>query len=178
MIFTPQALAGVVLITPDVYADERGFFMESYHQEKFSRAGITTTFVQDNHSRSGPGTLRGLHFQTQPYAQAKLVRVAKGAIFDVAVDVNKGSSTFGQWVGVELSEQNHHMLFIPAGYAHGFCALSEDTDVLYKASAFYRPEAEAGVRWDDEDVQIHWPDVADPNKVSPKDRQWPRLSEL
>ncbi len=178
MIVTPQSLAGVLLISPDVFQDERGFFMESYHQEKFSQAGVTIPFVQDNYSQSQRGTIRGLHFQTPPYGQAKLVRVARGAIYDVVVDIRKESPAYGQWLGVELSEHNHLQLFVPEGFAHGFCALSDMTGVLYKVSAFYAPQAEAGLCWNDPDLAITWPKLEGPYQVSPKDQQWPRLRDL
>ncbi len=164
----PTALPGVLIITPRVFADARGFFLESYHLEKYRAHGIEPVFVQDNHSMSVRGTLRGLHFQLPPAAQAKLVRVVRGTIWDVAVDIRRGSPTFGQWVGVELSAANHRQIYIPIGFAHGFCVLSEEAEVLYKASNFYDPTRERGIAWNDPVLGIAWP-VAEP-LLSPRDR--------
>ena len=142
--FEPQKIKDVILVKPKVFGDNRGFFMETYKKSDFSANGIDVEFNQDNHSKSTKGVLRGLHFQKAPHAQAKLVRCSKGRIYDVAVDIRKGSSTFGKYVKVELSEENKRMLFIPAGFAHGFVALSDEVELLYKASGEYCPEAEDG----------------------------------
>lgn len=152
----PTRLPEVLLITPRVHGDARGFFQETWHRERFAAAGIDQAFVQDNHSHSGQGVLRGLHFQIrQP--QGKLVRVSRGAVFDVAVDMRRSSPRFGQWVGAELTADNHRMLWVPAGFAHGFLTLSDDTDFLYKCTDYYAPEHERSVRWDDPHIGIEWP---------------------
>ncbi len=159
----------VLIIEPQVFGDQRGFFLETFSAERYrQQAGLTLPFVQDNHSRSAHGVLRGLHLQkTRP--QGKLVRVVLGNAFDVAVDVRAGSSTFGQWVGIELSEENHKQFYIPPGFAHGFCALSERVDFEYKCTDYYDPDDEVGLLWDDPDLAIDWP-IADPT-VSAKDAQ-------
>lgn len=174
----PQKLNGVMVIEPDVYPDERGFFMETYHQTKYAQAGLDAHFVQDNHSRSSKGVVRGLHFQTGPFGQGKLVRVVNGAIFDVVVDINKQSETYAQWVGVELSSTNHKMLYVPPDYAHGFCVLEDQTDVLYKVTSVYHKEAEGGVVWNDPTIGIEWPKLDRDYLVSEKDRQLPLLESL
>jgi len=154
----PTDIDGVLILEPRVFGDARGFFFESFNQQAFDDAvGQSVTFVQDNHSRSAKGVLRGLHFQREPYAQGKLVRVTSGSVFDVAVDIRPASPTFGRWVGVDLSEENHRQLWIPAGLAHGFLVTSERADFLYKTTAYYRPDAEGCVRWDDPDLAIAWP---------------------
>ena len=168
-------IPGLLLIEPTVHGDERGFFLERYHAERYREAGIEADFVQDNHSRSVRGTLRGLHFQRQR-PQGKLVEAVRGAIFDVAVDVRPGSKTFGQWEGTELSEDNHRQLWVPPGFAHGFCVLSESADVLYKCTDTYQPSDEGGIVWDDPDVAIDWP-VERPI-LSEKDRRLPHLAAL
>ncbi|MCW5666898.1 MAG: dTDP-4-dehydrorhamnose 3,5-epimerase [Piscinibacter sp.] len=158
MRFTPTALPEVLIVEPQVHGDARGFFMESFNQRAFDAAvGRHVEFVQDNHSRSLRGVLRGLHYQLPPHAQGKLVRVARGAVFDVAVDLRRGSPGFGRWVGVELSEDNQRQLWIPPGFAHGFLVLSESADFLYKTTDYYAPECEASVRWDDPALAIGWP---------------------
>ena len=170
------ALPGVLLIEPTVYGDERGFFLERFHTERYrERAGITLPFVQDNHSRSRRGTLRGLHFQVR-HPQGKLVECVHGSVYDVVVDVRAGSPTFGRWHGVELSDVNHWQLWVPPGFAHGFCVLSEEADFLYKCTDVYRPDDEGGMRWDDPDLGIAWP--IDEPLLSAKDRRLPRLCEL
>lgn len=156
MEFIPTRLPEVVLIKPKVFGDQRGFFLESWQQQKFTEAGIDAHFVQDNHSRSSQWTLRGLHYQIQ-HTQGKLVRVTHGSAFDVAVDVRRSSPRFGEWVGVELSDDNHHMLWVPPGFAHGFLALSETVDFLYKVTDVYSPQYERTLRWNDPDVGIEWP---------------------
>ncbi|MEX2110689.1 MAG: dTDP-4-dehydrorhamnose 3,5-epimerase [Gemmatimonadaceae bacterium] len=163
---TPCALPEVLLITPRVFSDDRGFFLESYNQREFERAGIRSRFVQDNHSRSDRGVLRGLHYQLG-HPQSKLVRAVRGAIFDVAVDIRVGSPSFSKWVGVVLDDVRKQSLFIPEGFAHGFCVLSDQADVAYKATDFYAPDAEKGIVWNDPSLAIAWP--IDKPVVSPKD---------
>ncbi|PLX76416.1 MAG: dTDP-4-dehydrorhamnose 3,5-epimerase [Desulfuromonas sp.] len=164
------AIPEVLVLQPQVFGDERGFFFESFNKEKFRTAtGLNVDFVQDNHSRSRRGVLRGLHYQLPPYAQGKLVRVVAGEVFDVAVDIRKGSSTFGQWVGEILSAENKKQIWIPEGFAHGFLVLSESADFLYKTTALYAPESERCIAWDDPEVGIDWPSNISP-KVSEKDR--------
>lgn len=173
----------VVLIEPTVFEDERGWFMESFNEQRFhqelSRLGlpIPSPFVQDNHSCSKKGVLRGLHYQLPPHAQGKLVRVTHGAAFDVAVDIRKDSPTFGQWVGAELNSQNKHMLWIPEGFAHGFVALEDNTHFQYKATDFYAKKFERAIRWDDQDLAIQWPELAK-IKVSDKDQDASYLHQL
>ena len=173
--FEKLGIEDVILITPRVFGDPRGFFLESYRASDFAAAGITADFVQDNHSRSTRGVLRGIHFQLPPNTQGKLVRVTGGAVWDVAVDLRRSSPTFGQWVAAELSEENRHMLYVPPGFGHGFVTLSETADFLYKCTAEYAPESEAGVCWDDPTISIQWPilDVT----VSEKDTCLPSLTE-
>ncbi len=154
--FTKTDIEGVILIEPRVFGDERGYFMETYNKVDFIKAGITCEFVQDNQSKSIKGVLRGLHYQKQ-YPQAKLVRVTKGEVFDVAVDIRKGSPTYAQYVGVVLSAEKKNMLYIPKGFAHGFLVLSDEAEFTYKCDDFYRPEDEGGIRWDDPAIGIDWP---------------------
>ena len=156
MQITPTHLTDIYLIEPKVFSDDRGFFMETYQAQKFAEAGIPTSFVQDNHSRSRQGTLRGLHYQIQQ-AQGKLLRVVIGEIFDVAVDIRRSSPTFGHWVGTFLSAQNKSQLWVPPGFAHGFYVTSEWADLLYKTTDYYAPEWERSIRWDDPDLGIEWP---------------------
>ena len=168
-------LEGLLILQPRVYADERGYFLETYHALRYGDAGIETSFVQDNLSFSKKNVLRGLHFQiSQP--QAKLVQVISGAIFDVAVDIRPGSPTFGKWAGMVLSEENKRQLLVPEGFAHGFCVLSESAHVAYKCSTFYNPGDEGGIRWSDPEIGIDWP-IKDPI-LSQKDGKFPCLSEL
>jgi dTDP-4-dehydrorhamnose 3,5-epimerase len=174
--FTKTKIEGVVIVQPQVFGDERGFFMESYKKSEFAENGIDIEFVQDNHSSSQKNVLRGIHFQREPMAQGKLVRVTKGAVFDVAVDLNPASPTFKEWVGVELTETNHTMLYIPPGFGHGFATLADDTHFLYKCTALYSPEHDGGVKFDDPDIGIEWP-VKDPI-VSAKDASLPYLKEI
>lgn len=158
MEFIPASLEGVILVKPDVHADPRGFFLESYTQSKFTANGIKAVFIQDNHSLSmQKGVLRGLHFQTPPFAQGKLVRVTRGAMYDVVVNIRKLSLTYGKWYGVELSAANFQMLFVPAGFAHGFCTIAENTEVQYKVDLPYTPSHDSGIRWDDPSIGITWP---------------------
>ena len=165
---TPTAIADLLIIEPKVFGDARGFFFESFNQKAFNEAtGLDVNFVQDNHSRSAKGVLRGLHYQVQQ-PQGKLVRVVRGAVFDVAVDIRKGSSTFGKWVGMELSEENRKQLWIPVGFAHGFLVTSESADFLYKTTDYYAPAHERCIAWNDPSIGILWPADAVP-QLSPKD---------
>ena len=166
---TATAIADVLVLEPRVFGDSRGFFLESFNQQRFDEAvGRPVGFVQDNHSRSVRGVLRGLHYQLhQP--QGKLVRVVRGAVFDVAVDIRRASPTFGRWVGVELTEDNHRQLWVPPGLAHGFVVTSESADFLYKTTEFYAPEHERAIRWDDPDIGIEWPDLGMAPMLSAKD---------
>ena len=168
------ALPGVVVLEPRVFSDERGFFQETFHAERYRAAGINVAFVQDNQSRSRRGVLRGLHYQLEK-PQAKLVRVARGQVFDVAVDIRRGSATFGRWAGVILDDQRLNQIYIPAGFAHGFCVLSEVADFVYKCSDYYHPESEYGIAWDDPDIGIDWPEQE--YTISAKDRDNPRLAK-
>jgi dTDP-4-dehydrorhamnose 3,5-epimerase len=169
-----RKLGDVAVLVPDIFQDNRGFFIESFRTDQFEQLGLPTTFVQDNHSRSAKGVVRGLHFQWEP-PMAKLMRVTAGAAFLVAVDVRKGSPTLGQWVGVEASPENRRMVWAPAGFARGFCALAEGTEIQYKCTAIYNSRAESAIRWNDPEIGIKWPlrDVL----VSDKDRKARTLSE-
>lgn len=173
--FTPAALPGVLIIEPKIFTDERGYLMETYKKSAFVAAGVNADFVQENHSRSVFGTLRGLHRQRDPKAQAKLVRVIEGTVFEVVADVRRESPTFGQWVSFVLSAENRRSLFVPAGYAHGFCVTSAEAQVVYKMTAEYAPELEDGVRWDDPVLGITWP-ISSP-LLSVRDACWPGLRE-
>ncbi|MEO8312472.1 MAG: dTDP-4-dehydrorhamnose 3,5-epimerase [Caldimonas sp.] len=176
---TTTALAGVLIVQPKVFADARGFFLESFNQREFDAAvGASVNFVQDNHSRSAQGVLRGLHLQVEPHAQGKLVRVTKGRIFDVAVDVRADSPTYRQWVGLELDDVEHRQIWIPPGLAHGFLVMSESADVQYKTTDYYTPAAEVGIRWDDPALAIAWPDIGTPYALSAKDRSAPGLDAM
>jgi dTDP-4-dehydrorhamnose 3,5-epimerase len=169
--FKRLGIPALVLVEPKVFEDGRGFFMETYKMPDFVAAGIKANFVQENCSRSTKGVLRGLHYQNPPFAQGKLVRAVKGEIFDVAVDIRKGSPTWGKWVRLVLSEENKNILYIPAGFAHGFCVLSEVAEVVYKITSVYSAESEAGIIWNDKDLNIEWP-VREP-VLSEKDGKWP-----
>jgi dTDP-4-dehydrorhamnose 3,5-epimerase len=172
---TPTALGEVLLLEPIVHGDSRGFFLESYNERRFNEAiGREVRFVQDNHSRSSKNVLRGLHYQLPPHAQAKLVRVVSGAIFDVAVDIRRSSPTFGHWVGAVLSAENQRQLWIPEGFAHGFLTQTESADVLYKASAYYSAADEGSIAWNDADIAIEWPLASEP-VLSVKDAAAPAL---
>lgn len=175
--FTPTEIPDVVLVEPQVHGDRRGFFEETYRADVFAANGIDATFVQDNHSFSRRGVLRGMHWQRPPFCQGKLVSVLVGRIWDVAVDIRAGSPTYGMWVGRELSDDNHHLLWIPPGFAHGFAVLSDEAHFLYKCTARYAHESEAGFAWDDPDVAIAWPDCGAPC-ISPRDTCLPRFSEI
>ena len=172
---TEKSIPGVLLIEPMVFEDDRGFFLETYHEKKYPEAGIDKPFVQDNHSHSCRGTLRGLHYQLK-HPQGKLVYVIRGEIFDVAVDIRRGSTTFGQWTGTILSEKNKHQLFIPEGFAHGLCVISETADVLYKCTDLYAPGDEYGILWSDPVIGVDWP-VENP-VLSEKDAESPRLMDV
>ncbi len=173
---TPTEIPEVLLIEPIVFADNRGFFLETYHQKKYPALGIPEVFKQDNHSHSQKGVLRGLHYQLR-YPQGKLIYVSHGKIFDVAVDIRRGSPTFGKWVGRVLSADNHHQLYIPEGFAHGFYVLSDWADVIYKCTEFYAPEDDFGILWSDSTIGIDWPLEGLPI-LSPKDEQLPPLKEI
>jgi dTDP-4-dehydrorhamnose 3,5-epimerase len=173
--FTPTALPGVVIVDPVVHGDERGFFLETWHARKYREGGIEAEFVQDNLSRSVRHTLRGLHAQIRR-PQGKLVRVVEGAVFDVAVDIRRGSPHFGRWVGVELSAATQRQLFVPEGFAHGFCVLSDHAQFEYKCTDFYDPDDQIAIRWNDPDIGVEWP-VTRPT-LSPRDEVAPRLCEL
>lgn len=167
---TPTAIPGVLIIEPKVFGDARGLFFESFNQKAFNEAtGLDESFVQDNHSRSSKGVLRGMHYQLQQ-PQGKLVRVIRGAVFDVAVDIRKSSPTFGRWVGVELSEDNHKQLWVPAGFAHGFLVLSESADFLYKTTDYYAPAHERCIAWNDPSLGIEWPTLGNEPRLSAKDQ--------
>lgn len=171
------AIDGVLILEPKVFGDARGFFMESFNQRAFNEAvGREVVFVQDNHSRSAKGVLRGLHYQSPPHAQGKLVRVTQGSVFDVAVDIRQGSPTFGQWVGVELTGDNHRQLWLPPGMAHGFLVTSESSDFLYKTTDYYAAQAEGCVLWSDPALAIDWPDVGTMPRMAAKDAAAPPLS--
>ena len=175
--FKKLEIPDVILIKPKVFEDERGFFMETYKKEDYDeKAGIKGEFIQDNHSKSKRGVLRGLHFQREPYAQAKIVRCIRGEIYDVAVDLRKNSPTFGNYVGVNLSEDNRYQLYIPGGCAHGFLVLSDVAEVIYKVDNVYAPDHEGGLIWNDPDVNVKWP--SDNPILSEKDKRWPTLREL
>ena len=175
MKITTTALPGVLIIEPKTFGDSRGFFLETFQSERYASAGITLPFVQDNHSRSQQGVLRGMHVQ-RDRPQGKLISVSRGSVFDVTVDINPQSPTFGEYVGLELNDDNHFQLWIPPGYAHGFCVLSETADFHYKCTALYDPEDEAGVIWNDPDVNIAWP-LHTP-LLSAKDQKLPLLRDL
>jgi dTDP-4-dehydrorhamnose 3,5-epimerase len=168
-------LPEVLVVEPEVFGDSRGFFLETYHYKKYAEKGIEKPFVQDNHSRSSRGILRGLHYQLKT-PQAKLVYAATGEILDVAVDIRKGSPTFGKWVGIILSEENRFQLYVPEGFAHGFCVLSETADVIYKCSDLYTPGDDMGVNWADKSVNINWP--TNSPLLSDKDKNLPMLKEI
>jgi dTDP-4-dehydrorhamnose 3,5-epimerase len=178
MQFDYTALEGVFLITPPRIGDHRGFFSESYSRQKLADQGVDLEFVQDNHSLSREeGTVRGLHFQAPPHAQDKLVRCGRGALFDVAVDIRKGSPTYGQWVGYELSFENGRQLLVPAGFAHGFMTLQPDTEIVYKCSDYYAPETEGALLWNDPDLAIDWPFAGIAPVISDKDAIAPCIAE-
>jgi len=172
----PTGLPGVLLVRPRLHRDARGFFAETYRDDRLREAGVHERWVQDNHSRSGRGVLRGLHFQTSP-GQAKLVRCARGEILDVVVDLRRGSPAYGRWEGHRLSDDDLAMVYIPVGFGHGFCVLSETADVVYRCSSYYDPATEAGIAWDDPDVGVDWP-LDGEVTVSDRDRAAPRLRDV
>ncbi|MBK8899589.1 MAG: dTDP-4-dehydrorhamnose 3,5-epimerase [Anaerolineaceae bacterium] len=172
--FHPLAIPEVMLIEPQRFGDSRGFFMETYQYEAFAAHGMVLRFVQDNHSRSARGVLRGLHYQNDPFAQGKLLKVVIGEIFDVAVDIRRGSPTFGQWVSEILSAENGRLLYVPPGFAHGFCVLSETADLIYKTTSYYNPESEKGIIWNDAQIGVSWP-IAEP-LLSARDQALPSLA--
>jgi dTDP-4-dehydrorhamnose 3,5-epimerase len=172
--FEPTEIPDVLRVVPKVFADPRGFLMETFKESEFAAAGIGFRLVQENHSRSTHGTLRGLHFQREPKSQGKLVRVIVGEIFDVAVDIRPGSPTFGRWVGEWLSADNRKALYVPPGFAHGFCVTSPEAEVIYKTTEEYAPDHEGGIAWNDPALKIAWP-IASPT-LSPRDERWPPLA--
>ena len=173
------AIEGVLILEPLVFEDERGLFIESFNQDAFNAAvGCATSFVQDNHARSTHGVLRGLHFQRAPHAQGKLVRVAHGAVFDVAVDLRRGSPDFGRWIGVELTGQNHRQLWLPPGLAHGYLVTGDGADVVYKTTGYRAPEAERCIRWNDPALAIAWPVLGRAPQLSTRDASAPMLADL
>lgn len=174
--FTKLPLPGLILVEPKIYLDDRGFFIEEFKESDFTKAGITDRFVQDNHSCSSRGVLRGLHFQLPPFAQAKLVRVIKGAIWDVVVDIRPDSSTYLRWYNVELSAENRLMIYVPVGFAHGFLTISDEAELIYKCSAEYDKASESGLRWNDPDLGISWPKGE--YIVSEKDGRLPFLKDM
>lgn len=175
MEIVPSSLRGPLLIKPTVHGDARGFFLETYRADRLADAGADLAFIQDNHSRSRAGVIRGMHFQP---GQAKLVRCARGEVFDVVVDIRVGSPSFGRWEGYALNDQTHHQLYVPDGFAHGFCVLSDVADLVYKVSSYYDPAAEGGFRPDDPEVGIAWPVAVDQQIRSDRDRDAPLLSQI
>lgn len=171
-------ITGLRILEPEVYRDPRGYFMETYHRSQLKSHGIHNEFIQDNQSRSSYGVIRGLHFQSEPHAQAKLIRVTEGAILDVAVDIREGSSTYGQWFGLELNAENQLQLLIPGGFAHGFSVLSENATVFYKCDAYYHPASESGIRYDDPDLRIDWKIDMSEAVISGKDMGLPHLKDF
>ena len=173
----PTSIPDLIIIEPAVYGDERGFFQETYHADRFKEIGIKETFVQDNHSRSRRGVLRGLHYQlVRP--QGKLVSVVRGEVLDIALDIRKGSATFGQWCAVTLNDTNHRQMYVPPGFAHGFCVISETVDFVYKCTDYYHPESERGIMWNDPDLNIDWSIPLDEIILSEKDKKHLPLSEM
>lgn len=175
--FTKLAIPEVILITPKIFKDDRGFFIESYKVDDFKKNNIDCVFVQDNHSKSNAGVLRGLHYQNPPKDQGKLIRTIAGSVFDVVVDIRRGSPTYGKWVSEILSAENFKMLWIPSGFAHGVLALEDSTELLYKTTEFYSPELEGFIRWDDPAIAITWPKISNTLKLAEKDRKAPYLKE-
>ncbi len=173
--FKPLAIPEILLIKPQVFGDARGFFLETYKHSEFSGVGVAENFVQCNYSKSEQGVLRGLHYQNPPMAQGKLIMVIQGAIYDVAVDIRQNSPTYGQWIGEEISSDNHHLIYVPPGFAHGFCVLSASADVLYHVTAEYSPEHDRGILWNDPQIGIDWP-LAAP-QLSEKDAAQPLLRD-
>ncbi len=175
--FEHQEIYDIILVKPEVFGDNRGFFLESYKRSDFISNGVSVDFNQDNHSKSVYGVLRGLHYQATPYAQAKLIRCLKGRIYDVVVDIRPNSTTFGKYIKIELSEENKYELFIPVGFAHGFITLSEEVEIFYKTAGEYAPQADRGIIWNDPDINIDWKIDFEPI-LSDKDQRHPRLSDI
>lgn len=172
-------IEGVLIVEPKVWGDDRGYFFESFNARDFAeKTGLNISFVQDNESKSRYGVLRGLHFQLPPYTQSKLVRCVKGRVLDIAVDIRKGSTTYGKWVSCELTEDNHRQFFVPKGMAHGFCVLSEEAVFQYKCDDFYHPEAEGGIAWDDPNIAVQWPISAEDISLSERDKHHPSFKEF
>lgn len=171
-------IEGLTVIKPTVFKDSRGYFYEAYNQEKMEACGLIYNFIQDNQSRSVKGVIRGLHFQRDPHAQTKLIRVSEGLIYDVALDMREHSPTFGKWFGIELSAENHLQLLIPKGFAHGFSVLSPHATIFYKCDAYYHPESESGVRFDDPELRIDWKVPLATSELSEKDRVLPHLKDI
>jgi dTDP-4-dehydrorhamnose 3,5-epimerase len=179
MNITPLSIPDVMIVEPERFSDERGFFSETYNRRALAARGIELEFVQDSHSRSGPmGTIRGLHYQSPPFAQAKLVRVVRGSILDVALDIRRGSPTYGRHVAAVISARAWNQMLIPIGFAHGFCTLEPDTETVYKVTQYYAPEHDLGILWNDPDLGIEWPVADDVAVLSAKDRRHPRLREV
>ena len=176
--FISTKIEGLTVIEPRVFPDDRGFFMETYKKSDFENAGISGEFVQDNHSSSSKGVLRGLHFQSAPHAQGKLVRVIRGGVWDVGVDLRPGSKTYGEWFGLELTEENGKMFYLPPGFAHGFLTLADDTHFTYKCTAEYSPQADGGIKWNDPEIGVEWPLMGIEPIVSEKDAMLPYLKDL
>ncbi len=177
MKMTPAGIPGVLIIEAQVYRDSRGFFIEGYNRREWARHGFTQEFVQDNMSHSRRGTLRGLHYQLAPHAQGKLVRVLRGEVFDVCVDLRTGSPAFGRWLGETLTGENGRALYVPPGFAHGFCVLSEEAEFYYKCTGYYEPTAERSIAWNDPEIGIQWPLIPDPQAMSAKDKNAPCLRD-
>ncbi len=177
MEFTEAPLKGLIIIQPKVFGDSRGFFFESFKKNDLVAHGISDDFVQDNVSRSAKGTLRGLHYQLEPYAQSKLISVIRGKVFDVVVDIRKGSPTFGKWFAIELSDENHTMVYVPKGFAHGFCALSDSVDFLYKCGNYYSQSLKRHIAWDDPAIGIKWPIQPQLEQMSEDDKNGTLLAE-
>jgi len=177
MNITKTKLPGVLILEPKVFGDQRGFFQETFNAQRYQEAGIQETFVQDNHSRSRRGVLRGLHYQMQQ-TQGKLVSVVRGEVYDVAVDVRKGSETFGQWFGAILNDENHRQLYVPPGFAHGFCVLSDEVDFVYKCTDYYHPQSEKSILWNDPELGVEWPLAIDEITLSAKDAAALPLSQM
>jgi dTDP-4-dehydrorhamnose 3,5-epimerase len=176
MKFTPLSIPDLILVEPQVFSDDRGFFMETYNKKEFAAAGINVDFVQDNQSHSIQGVLRGLHFQKPPFAQAKLIRVTQGEVLDVAVDIRSNSPTFGKWDSAHLSAENKNLFYLPVGFAHGFYVLTETADFQYKCSSFYNKESEGGILWNDPDINVAW--MAPSPVLAEKDNLWPKFKDI
>lgn len=177
MNITQGPLAGLLIIEPKVFSDQRGWFFEAYRKDILSSAGLNDMFVQENISSSAKGAVRGMHYQLKPHAQGKLIRVLRGSVFDVALDIRRGSATFGRWFSIELSAENKKAIYIPIGFAHGFCALEDNTEFMYSCSDYYHPEAERSIRWNDPAIGIKWPSIGDASLMKQKDAEAPLLAD-